>query len=199
MEKYIVSGEFTSSSLNVQGYSLVQIGKGTVKSEKFKERSEVNFDPERLLDALQNKGKVYAYKKKGIVKSLYVVRRTENRYSCNEIFYAPDIMDEPVKDLMDAQVAFLISHNSLSLSKDARAIFKNSVLPELKTKKKGFNWMMFFMFSALYGVMFSQAVGSPAGYIIGIMMGISMGLCLQDTTYHYDIGEAPLSADLNEA
>ena len=107
MEKYIVSGEFTSSSLNVQGYSLVQIGKGTVKSEKFKERSEVNFDPERLLDALQNKGKVYAYKKKGIVKSLYVVRRTENRYSCNEIFYAPDIMDEPVKDLMDAGTAYL--------------------------------------------------------------------------------------------
>ena len=175
MEKYIVSGEFSSSSLEVQGYSLIEVGKGKAKSENFREMSEVSFDPEKLLDALEDRGNVYAYKKKGIVKALYIVRWSGNRYSCNECFYAPDIEDEPVKDLMDAQMAFLISHNSLNLSKDERPVFKNA---------------MGAAFAALYGVIFSQSLGNMTGYLIGIPMGISMGLCLQNKTYHYDLTEA---------
>ncbi len=190
MEKYIVSGEFSSSSLEVQGYSLIEVGKGKAKSENFREMSEVSFDPEKLLDALENKGNVYAYKKKGIVKALYIVRWSGNRYSCNECFYAPDIEDEPVKDLVDAQMAFLISHNSLNLSKDERPVFKNAVMPELKVKKGGFNWAMGAAFAALYGVIFSQSLGNMTGCLIGIPMGISMGLCLQNKTYHYDLTEA---------
>ena len=173
MKLFKLDEEFTGSSLNIQDYDIIEIWRFKAKSEKFRAKSEVEFNPDVLTECIRNKGMIFGYVQKGVLKSLYIVRRNNNVFSCDECFYSKEICDEELIMKMDRQVAFLIAQHA-SAVKNGSAVFKGEVLPELKSKSMGFNWSMGIVFAMLYSI------------VIGIMLGISMGFCFAKHTYHFE-------------
>lgn len=185
MKLFKLDEEFTGSSLNIQGYDIIEIWRFKAKSEKFRAKSEVEFNPDVLTECIRNKGMIYGYVQKGVLKTLYIVRRNNNVFSCDECFYSKEICDEELIMKMDRQVAFLIAQHA-SAVKNGSAVFKGEVLPDLKSKSMGFNWSMGIVFAMLYSVVFVNAFHKEYGIVIGIMLGISMGFCFAKHTYHFE-------------
>lgn len=184
MRSVIIEGIFNSKFFDFQGYSMTDIWKRTAKSEKFKAALDVNVDPMRIVEVLEQKGTVLAFKKKGRIKSLYLIRREGNRFTCTESYYSDDIVKLPVVDLMDQKVAFTISEYAAGY-KDGSAVFKDTVMPKLIRKAHGFNWSMCVTFMIIYSMIFYSAL-SLKGLLIGFPLGLAMGLCMRECDYHYE-------------
>lgn len=188
LEELLTSGkEFSSSSLNVQGYSIIEVSKSKASDEKFKNRCKFFFTPDHLVNAVENKGKVYAYMRKGEVKALYVINNSSGKLICEEYYYSDDIAGEPIADLMDCQVAFLMADRIRYMKEEAAAVFKGTVLPKLIRKSGGYNWGFAIIFSMLYSTMFSQGFKNTALAFSGIGFGIAMGACFAIPKYNFEV------------
>ena len=195
LKEIVLSGkEFDSNGLNIQNYSLIEVSKSRAMSEKFKSGAGFDFDPEHLAEVISNKGKVYAYMKKGSVDALYVVRKNDDDLICDECYYSPEISGEPVTDLMDQQVAFLIAER-VRYTNGAKAFFRDLELPKLIRKSGAYNWGMAISFALLYSVMFTTSLHRPLGVFPGLCMGLAMGFCFQKATYHYETDAETAKAD----
>ncbi|MBR5181823.1 MAG: hypothetical protein IKW88_06185 [Clostridiales bacterium] len=179
--------EFKAESLNVEGYSIIEVGKGKALSENFRSMADFEFDPSRLVEALSSKGHVYAYiGKDKKVRAIYITTRNGETFSCEERLLSPSVADDPVVGKMDEQVMFLLAERATYYTK-GKVYFLGEELPGLKKKSEGFNFVMFVLFSMLYSAMFWQVFHGPVGICIGISMGISMGLCMAKHRYFYEI------------
>lgn len=198
MRSVIIEGIFNNKFFDFQGYDLIVIGKRKAMSEKFKASLDVAVDPMLMVEVCEQKGTVYAFRKKGRIKSVYLIRRDGNRFTCSECFYSSDILKLPVIDLMDQKIAFETAQFAYSV-KDGVAVFKDTVMPKLVRKEHGFNWGMCITFACIYGVAFNTAV-KTSGIFIGIAFGIAMGLCLRDVDFHYEghEGGKPLGNSASE-
>ncbi|MBO4579812.1 MAG: hypothetical protein J5715_06640 [Clostridiales bacterium] len=179
--------EFKAEELNVEGYPIIEVGKGKAQSEKFKAQTDFDFDPASLVDALNSKGHVYAYlDKEKKVKAIYItVRKDGEDFSCEERLLSDSIADDPVVGKMDEQVKFLVAQRATYYSK-GRGYFLGEELPHLKQKSEGFNFSMAIVFALLYSVVFWQVFHGPTGIGIGICFGICMGLCFAKHSYLYE-------------
>lgn len=186
---FIDNKPFSVEGLNVQGYSIIDISKRQVKKGKLLSTVDFQADADHLLEVLQNSGKVYGYTRKGILKALYVVTADGHQYSCDEIYCSSDLSGEPVTDLMDQQVVFLMAQRA-SYYKDGKAFFRGNKVPKLTSKTGPYNWYWAIVFAILYGVVFSTTLKSPIGIFAGIMMGLAMGSCFRSTSYEYEKEES---------
>ena len=178
--------EFKEDSLNIEGYSIIEVGRGKVKSDKFRSQTDFEFDPDRLIDVLNNKGHIYAYVDKAKkVRSIYVTTKSGETFSCEERMISPSIVNDPVVERMDEQVRFLVAERATYYTK-GKAFFLGEEIPKLKKKSEGFDFVMFLIFTVLYSMMFWQVFHGPVGICIGFCMGISMGLCLAKHSYYYE-------------
>ena len=184
MRSVIIEGIFNSKYFDFQGYSITDVSKRRAKSEKIKEILDVNVDPMRIVEVLEQKGMVLAFKKNGHIKSLYLIRREDHRYTCTECYYSDDIVKLPVVDLMDQKIAFMISEHT-SMFKDGVAVFKDTVMPKLIRKEHGFNWSMCVTFIIIYS-MISYSALNLKGLLIGLPMGLAMGFCMREADYRYE-------------
>ena len=130
---FISSKKFKAEALNVQGYSISEVSKGKAKKQSFREKLDVDCDMDMIRNVLENKGRVYAYTRSSRVKALFVSRADGHTYSCNEIFLADDLKDDPIVNLMEAQVAFLIAQRA-SMYSDGKALFMDTVISEIFRK-----------------------------------------------------------------
>ena len=178
--------EFTAESLNVPGFSIIEVGKMKAKSEKFKASADFGFDPDHLVSVLENKGKVYAYTEKKRVKALYVEEKNGNELICNERYLAPELEGTDTAEKLDAQVAFLVAQRA-SYTKDTSAVFMEKTMPVLKQTSGKFNVAMAIVFAIIYATAFSASFPNKASAIsIGICLGISMGFALASHKYYYE-------------
>ncbi|MBR3082422.1 MAG: hypothetical protein IKH06_06155 [Clostridiales bacterium] len=178
--------EFKEDSLNIEGYSIKEVGKGNAVSDKFRAQTDFVFDPDRLIEALNNKGHVYAYVDKAKkVRAIYITVKKGECFSCEERLLSPSIANGPVVEKMDEQVRLLVADRATYYTK-GRAFFLGEEMPKLKKKSEGFNFIMAVIFTFLYSMMFWQVFHGPVGIGIGVCMGISMGLCLAKHSYYYE-------------
>ena len=185
LRNLFIEKPFRAESLNIQGYSIVEISKRKIQKGKIFSNMDFVVDANHLLEVLENKGKIYGYTKKGTLRALYVVTREEHRFSCDEVFYSPEINGEPVTNLMDQQVVFLMAQ-SASYHEDGCAVFQGTVAPKLIQKTGPYNWFWAVFFAALYSFVFTNSFSDATGILMGIMMGISMGFCFRTQTYAYE-------------
>ena len=176
---------FSAEGLNVQGYSIIEIGKGKVKKGKIFEGSEIQVDAGHLLEVLEKDGKVYGYTKKGVLKALYVLKAEKHDYSCEEVYFASDVEGEPVTGLMDQQVVFLMAQRA-SYYKDGSAVFHGQKVPKLVQKAGAYSWYWAAVFGILYSVAFTSVLKNPGGIAVGMMLGVAMGNCFRSTKYEYE-------------
>lgn len=175
---------FSTEGLNVQGFSIIEVGKGKLKKRKLLSTADFTVDAEKLLKVLENSGKVYGYTRKGALKALYVVTADGHRYSCDEVYFSSEIEGEPVTDLMNQQVVFLMAQRA-SYHQDGSAVFQGAKVPKLTTKQGPYNWYWAVTFGLLYGVVFCTSLKSPAGIFVGFMFGLAMGFCFRSNKYEY--------------
>ena len=175
---------FDHSYVNVNGYEIVDVSKSKAQSEKFKASAKFDFPADHLVSALGSKGKVFAYKKGKEVKSIYVIRSEEDKFICDESFFAPDIKDDPVTDLMERQVAFLIAERAKYLNK--KVVIFGRELPKLERIDGDINWAMACCFAVLYSVVFSQSFKNMSGIAVGIPLGLCMGMCFKSVKYRFE-------------
>lgn len=185
---FIEGKPFKAEALNIQGYSINEAGKFTVKREKFKNSLDVKVEIGQLLNALALKGKVYTYTKKGRIKAVYIVRRNEDNFSCDEIYYAKDIENEPITNLMDQQVAFLVAQRA-SYSEKGTATFRKEPMPQLTQLFGKYNWGMALCFTMLMSTGFVLGSGTLVSILPGIGFGFAMGLCFRESWYQYILPE----------
>lgn len=185
--------EFQKKIFYIQGYDICEAGKGKAASAKFRESVDLPVDWDLASSAIEQKGKVYYYRHKKEIKAVYIVRKTDSGFSCNDIYYASDLSDN-LRDTMDKQVVFLIAERSNYLKED-KAFFKGQAIPKLIVKSKGFNWSMGACFALLYGVLFSNIFHNGSGWIIGAMFGLSTGLAMQEHIYSYEKAEGAETFD----
>ena len=181
---HIINGTFKSGELNIEGYSVSEVGKKKAASEKFRERADFDFDPQVLTDALKTGGKVFSYSNKGRVKAIYITTREDkNIFSLTKVYRSADITKE-ISDKMDRETAFLLSSRA-SYYTDGKAYFLGEQLPRLKQKSGKFSWSMAIVFMLIYAPMFSIPSGNAIGIFPGVLMGLAMGFCFKDTKYYY--------------
>ncbi|MBO4687440.1 MAG: hypothetical protein J5636_02920 [Clostridiales bacterium] len=185
LRNIFIKKPFSAESLNIQGYSIVEISKRKLRKSKIFRNMDFVIDTNHLMDVLENKGKIYGYTKKGQLKALYVVTREGNCFTCDEVLFALDINGEPVTGLMDQQVVFLMAQNA-SYHKDGRAVFQGTVAPKLVQKTGPFNFFWAVFFAVIYSFVFSNSFSDFSGILIGVMMGICMGFCFRKQTYEYE-------------
>ena len=187
--QFINSTPFTAEGLNVQGYSIIDISKRRVKNGKLFANMDFVVDVNHLAEVLENKGKLYGYTRKGVLKALYVVNRSGHTLSCDEVYFSPDLNGLPVTNLMDQQVIFLMAQNA-SYHADGSAVFQGTVIPKLTIETGAYNWYMALCFALLYSVVFMETLSSPAGIFAGIAMGAAMGFCFRSSKYKYVLDKA---------
>ena len=175
---------FSTEGLNVQGFSIIEVSKGKVKKGKLLSTADFSVDAEHILKALENSGKVYGYTRKGALKALYVVTADGHRYSCDEVYFSSEIEGEPVTDLMNQQVVFLMAQRA-SYHQDGSAVFQGTKVPKLTSKQGPYSWYWAITFAILYGTTFTITLKSPAGIFVGFMMGLAMGFCFRSSKYEY--------------
>lgn len=175
---------FSTEGLNVQGFSIIEVSKGKVKKGKLLATADFTVDAEHLLKVLENSGKVYGYTRKGALKALYVVTADGHLYSCDEVYYSSEIEGEPVTDLMNQQVVFLMAQRA-SYHQDGSAVFQGTKVPKLTSKQGPYSWYWAITFAILYGTTFTITLKSPAGIFVGFMMGLAMGFCFRSSKYEY--------------
>ena len=175
---------FSTEGLNVQGFSIIEVSKGKVKKGKFLATADFTVDAEKLLKVLENSGKVYGYTRKGALKALYVVTADGHLYSSDEVYYSSEIEGEPVTDLMNQQVVFLMAQRA-SYHQDGSAVFQGAKVPKLTSKQGPYSWYWAITFAILYGTTFTITLKSPAGIFVGFMMGLAMGFCFRSSKYEY--------------
>ena len=178
--------KFRAEDLNVVGYDIIEVGKGKAQSEKFKSQTDFEFDPARLVEALNKKGHVYAFvNKEKKVKAIYITTKSGEDFACEERLISPSIENDPSVNKMDEQVKFLVAERSTYYTK-GKSYFLGEALPVLKKKSEGINWAMTVVFSILYSMGFWEPLHGPASISIGIAFGLCMGLCFAKHTYHYE-------------
>ena len=182
---FISSKAFTAEGLNVQGYSIHELTRVTAKKEAFAEKCDFPIDAALLVSVIENKGKVYFYKKNKRVKALYISRKTENCISCEEAFYSPEIENEPITDLMDQQVAFLLAQRA-SWSADRIAVFMGTTMPKLVSRQGKYNWTLAICYAVLMGLAFSNSPNTVAGVLMGVVFGFLMGFIFREHWYEYE-------------
>lgn len=175
---------FSTEGLNVQGFSIIEVSKGKVKKGKLLATSDFTVDAEHILKVLENSGKVYGYTRKGALKALYVVTADGHLYSCDEVYFSSEIEGEPVTDLMNQQVVFLMAQRA-SYHQDGSAVFQGTKVPKLTSKQGPYSWYWAITFAILYGTTFTITLKSPAGIFVGFMMGLAMGFCFRSSKYEY--------------
>ena len=175
---------FSTEGLNVQGFSIIEVSKGKVKKGKLLSTADFSVDAEHILKALENSGKVYGYTRKGALKALYVVTADGHLYSCDEVYFSSEIEGEPVTDLMNQQVVFLMAQRA-SYHQDGSAVFQGTKVPKLTSKQGPYSWYWAITFAILYGTTFTITLKSPAGIFVGFMMGLAMGFCFRSSKYEY--------------
>ncbi len=175
---------FSTEGLNVQGFSIIEVSKGKVKKGKLLSTADFSVDAEHILKVLENSGKVYGYTRKGALKALYVVTADGHLYSCDEVYYSSEIEGEPVTDLMNQQVVFLMAQRA-SYHQDGSAVFQGTKVPKLTSKQGPYSWYWAISFAILYGTTFTITLKSPAGIFVGFMMGLAMGFCFRSSKYEY--------------
>ena len=175
---------FSTEGLNVQGFSIIEVSKGKVKKGKLLSTADFSVDAEHLLKVLENSGKVYGYTRKGALKALYVVTADGHLYSSDEVYYSSEIEGEPVTDLMNQQVVFLMAQRA-SYHQDGSAVFQGTKVPKLTSKQGPYSWYWAITFAILYGTTFTITLKSPAGIFVGFMMGLAMGFCFRSSKYEY--------------
>ena len=175
---------FSTEGLNVQGFSIIEVSKGKVKKGKLLATSDFTVDAEHILKVLENSGKVYGYTRKGALKALYVVTADGHLYSCDEVYFSSEIEGEPVTDLMNQQVVFLMAQRA-SYHQDGSAVFQGAKVPKLTSKQGPYSWYWAITFAILYGTTFTITLKSPAGIFVGFMMGLAMGFCFRSSKYEY--------------
>ena len=177
---------FSAEELNVEGYPIIEVGKRKAQSEKFKARADFDFDPSRLVEALNKKGHVYAYlDKEKKVKAIYITSKSGEDFSCEERLVSPSIAEDPVLEKMDEQVRFLVAERATYYTK-GRSFFLGKALPVLKKKSEGINWGMAVVFAILYSTCFWQPMHGAGAVPFGICMGFCMGLCFAKHSYYYE-------------
>ena len=171
MENFIITKEFTESELNVPKYDI--------------ERVQFDYDPDHVVKALNEKAEIYIYKHEGKVLSMYIVRRNEDGFSCDECYYADSIKDSEDAALMDKQIAYMTAKKTMEYKKN-KAVFKGTELPKLITVRSEYGWSMAACFAIIYGLLFYTVMKLAAGIAIGIAMGVCMGLCFTKKYYAYE-------------
>lgn len=177
---------FSAEELNVEGYPIIEVGRGKAVSEKFRSKADFDFDPARLTDAISRKGHVYVYlDKEKKVKAIYTTAKSGEDFSCEERLVSPSIAEDPVLEKMDEQVRFLVAERASYYTK-GRGFFLGEAIPVLKKKSEGINWGMAVVFGILYSTCFWQPMNGAVSIPFGISMGICMGMCFAKHTYHYE-------------
>lgn len=194
LRNLFIDNPFSAEGLNVQGFSIIDLSKGKVKKGKIFSGADFKVDADHLLKVLENRGKVYGYTRKGALEALYVVTADGHLYSCDEVYYSSEIAEEPVTELMDQQVVFLMAQRA-SWHKDGSAVFQGTKVPKLTAKMGPYSWYWAVTFAIIYSVSFATTLRSPAGIMVGIMLGISMGFCFRSTKYEYVKEEASEGAE----
>lgn len=195
---FISSKKFKAEALNVQGYSIVQVTKSKAKKQSFRDKLDVVCDMDEVVKALENKGYVYAYTRSSRVKALFISRKDGHTFSCNEAFIAEEIKDEPVVNLMEAQVAFLLAQRASGYS-DGKAIFMDTEMPKLVVKSGKFNWPIALTFSITMSLIYSTCFQKPQFIPLGVALGMSIGLCFQEHWYEYEGVSEDTSKDTSSA
>ena len=197
MENFIITKEFVESELNVPQYDIDMVSKTKAVHDNFKSRVQFDYDPDHVVKALSEKAEVYIYKRDGKVLSMYIVRKTEDGFSCNECYYADSIKDSEDAALMDKQIAYMTAKKTLD-NKKTKAVFKETELPKLVLVKSEFSWSMAICFAIIYGLLFYTVMKLAAGIFIGIAMGACMGLCFTKRYYAYEGMVDKASSDTKE-
>lgn len=185
LRNLFINKPFSAEGLNVQGYSIIDISKGKVRKGKIFSNTDFVIDSDHLLKVLENKGKVYGYTKKGHLKALYVVERDGHALTCDEVYFSSELNGEPVTDLMNQQVVFLMAQNA-SYYKDGKAVFQGTDVPKLTVKTGPYSWLTAISFALLYSVVFCTTLHTYLGIFSGIMMGLAMGSCFRSHKYEYE-------------
>ena len=196
MENFIITKEFTESELNVPQYDIDMVSKGKAANEKFKARVQFDYDQEHVVSALYNKAEIYIYKREGKILSMFIVRKVEDGFSCDECHYADSIRDSEDAALMDRQIAYLIAKKAMDYK--VKAFFKGVELPKLTKTSSKFSWSMAVCFTIIYGLLFYTVLRIPTGILIGIPLGLCMGLCFTKYTYAYEGMVEKTSSDNSE-
>ena len=182
---FISSKEFKAEALNVQGYDINQISLRKAKKDKFSEKLDVKVDMQQVLSALENKGYVYAFAKKGRIKALYISRKDGDTISCNEIFVEESLENEPIVNLMDQQVAFLLAQR-VSAMKNGVAVFRGQTMPKLTVRAGKYNWWMCCAMSLMFLGAYTRGFQDWRGAGLAVLMGFLMGLCFTEHFYVYE-------------
>lgn len=182
---FISSKEFKAEALNVQGYEINQVSLRKAKKEKFSEKLDVKVDMQQVLSALENKGYVYTYTKKGRIKALYISRKDGDTFSCNEIYVEESLENEPIVNLMDQQVAFLLAQR-VSATKNDVAVFRGQTLPKLTVRAGKYNWWMGFSMFLVFLGPYTRGFQDWRGAVLAVLMGFLMGFCFTEHFYVYE-------------
>ena len=192
---FISSKEFKAEALNVQGYEIHQVSLRKAKKEKFSERLDVKVDMQKVLSALENKGYVYTYTKKGRIKAVYVSRKEGETFSCNDIYIEEAIENEPVVNLMDQQVAFLLAQRA-SAYKNGVAVFREQTMPKMAVRSGKYNWSMCVLMSILFLGVYTRGFQDWRGAGLAVLMGFLIGFCF---TEHFYVYEASVETNVENA
>ena len=192
---FISSKEFKAEALNVQGYEIHQVSLRKAKKEKFTAKLDVKVDMQKVLSALENKGYVYTYTKKGRIKAVYISRKEGETISCNEIYVEEGLENEPIVNLMDQQVAFLLAQRA-SAYKNGVAVFRGQTMPKLAVRAGKYNWAMGMLMSIMFLAAYTRGFQDWRGAGLAILMGFLMGLCF---TEHFYVYEASVETNVENA
>ena len=182
---FITSKQFQAEALNVQGYKLIQISTGKAKKQSFRDKLDIDCDMDMVAEVLENKGRAFAYVRSSRVKALFLSRADGHTYSCNEIFLADEIKDEPIVNLMETQVAFLLAQRA-SMYSDGKALFMDTLMPKLVVKTGKYNWVMAIFLCLCMAAVYSHGFQDIKGIIAGILIGAAVNFCFTRSWYEYE-------------
>ncbi len=175
--------EFTSSSLDLQGYSFNEAGKKKVAKTKFRNKIDFDVDYDLITDIMANKGKFYFFKHNKKIIAVYPIRRDGGTYTMAERFFSQDVA-ENIRTELDRKMTFFTAYLATTV-KDGKAIVDGTELPALGVKSGPFNWPMALLFGIIYGNIFRISMSSWAGFGVGFIMGIGIGSCFTKRTYYF--------------
>lgn len=181
--------EFTSQSLDLQGYSFNEAGKKKVAKTKFRNKIGFDVDYDLVTDIMANKGKFYYYKHNKKIVAVYPIRREDSTLIMGERFFADEVTEE-VRNELDRKMTFFTAYLA-GMTKDGKAVVDGEELPELGVKTGSYNWGMGLMFGFIYGMLFRSTMSSWAGFGVGFVLGIGIGACFTKHTYYFKTDDKP--------
>ena len=160
----------------IEGYSIWQLSKGTVKKAKFADKIDVGCGVDEVrqaaMEALVNKGQVFGFKDKSTKKiaAIFVVRKKDDSYSCDDIFANPAIAEDKL-DLMKYDVCYYMAEAAHGLG--MTAFMNGEKIPGIVSEKSTKGFLIGLAVCICFIIGFSSTgdgIGSsiPLGICIGL-------------------------------